>query len=183
MRNVRASHIAVAAVLLTLGIVGRLLPHPPNVTPIAACALFAGFFFARAAWAVLIPLAALVVSDFVLGSYGLPIMLAVYAALTLPVVLRVFLNGRPSAVRIGLCSLSMSAFFFLSTNLAVWAFSGMYVKTLSGLGQCFAAAIPFFRYTVLGDLCWSGAIFGAYAIVMAARRKPIGRLVRRNTFA
>ncbi len=176
MRNVRASHIAVVAVLLVVGIVGRLLPHPPNVTPIAACALFAGFFFSRAAWAMLIPLTALIVSDLVLGSYGLPVMLAVYAALTLPVLLRVFLKNRPSAVRVGLCSLGMSAFFFLTTNLAVWAFSGMYVKTIGGLGQCFAAAVPFFRYTVIGDLCWSGAIFGAYALVMAAQRKPIGRL-------
>ncbi|MFQ5461076.1 MAG: DUF6580 family putative transport protein [Phycisphaerae bacterium] len=183
MRNVRASHIGVVAVLLTLGIAGRLLPHPPGVTPVAACALFAGFFFARALWAVLIPLTALFVSDLVLGGYALPTMLVVYAALSLPVWLRMFLKNRPTAVRVGLCSLAMSAFFFLSTNLAVWAFSGMYVKTLGGLGQCFAAAVPFFRYTVIGDLCWSGAIFGAYAIVMAARRKPIGLLVRPNTVA
>jgi len=41
----------------------------------------------------------------------------------------------------------------------------MYEKTLSGLALCYAMAVPFFHYTVMGDLIWSGVIFGSYYLV------------------
>jgi hypothetical protein len=65
--------------------------------------------------------------------------------------------------------LSCSLIFFVSTNFAVWAFSGMYPPTWQGLTQCYVAALPFLDKTVLGDLFWTAVLFGG---VWLAQRVP-----------
>ena len=44
----------------------------------------------------------------------------------------------------------------------------MYARSLSGLLENYAAALPFWGRTLAGDLLFSGAIFGMYALL--ARR-------------
>ena len=56
------SAIAAAAAL-------RLVPHPPNFSPIDAMALFSGAYLGRRWLAFAAPLAALLLSDAVLGFY------------------------------------------------------------------------------------------------------------------
>ena len=160
--------VLVFALLLGVGIAGRLLPHPPNFTPVAAAALFAGFFFTRRAVAVFVPVAILAFSDLRLGTYHLGIMLIVYGAFLFPVALRPLLRPRVTALRVGACAASGSVFFFLSTNFAVWLFAPLYAHSPAGLWQCYVAAVPFFKFTVLGDLLWSGVFFGTYAVVTQA---------------
>jgi hypothetical protein len=58
-----------------------------------------------------------------------------------------------------------SIIFFLLSNGAVWAFSGMYPLSMSGLAQCYIAALPFLEKTVLGDLFWTGVLFGGAWLV------------------
>ena len=48
----------------------RLLPHPANFTPIGALALFAGAHFDDKRWAFIVPLAAMFLSDILLGFHG-----------------------------------------------------------------------------------------------------------------
>jgi Family of unknown function (DUF6580) len=148
--------------LVGVCVAGRLMPHPPNFTPMAATALFAGFLFQRRAAALAAVLAALVITDWFTGFYQAGVMATVYAALLLPVTWRGVLRAKPTAVRIGLCAASASVVFFVTTNLAVWWFSGMYAATPSGLAACYAAALPFFKYTLAGDLAWSVGLFGTY---------------------
>ena len=62
-------------------------------------------------------------------------------------------------------ALATSLIFFVTTNLAVWAFSGMYSLDGAGLLQCYTAALPFLKYTVAGDLFWSVALFGGAALL------------------
>lgn len=171
--------VAVFAVLVLLGVVGRSLPHPPNFTPVLAAAMFAGFFF-RSSWvACTIPVAIMLISDALFfGFYDLRIMGVVYAAMILPLAMRSLIRTNPSVLRIGLSALSMSVAFFLTTNLAVWAFSGMYSLTLAGLVACYTAAIPFFKYILAGDLFWTAVIFGTYFLVTRSRASTVfGRLV------
>lgn len=177
--------LLVAAFLVGLGVAGRLLPHPPNFTPLAAIALFAGFLFRDARLAMAIPLSALIVSDAWLGTYDVRLMIAVYAAMLCPVLLRRFLRNRLSPLRV-LCSAGAStAAFFLITNFAVWYLSGMYAKTLLGLGACYAAALPFLKHTLAGNVLWCTVLFGAYALARAfvpgtlaartSRRRVVGQ--------
>jgi hypothetical protein len=57
--------------IVVLAALTRLAPHPPNVTPIAAMALFGGAYFRGRKIAFLLPLAAMLLSDLVLGVRGL----------------------------------------------------------------------------------------------------------------
>jgi hypothetical protein len=62
-------------------------------------------------------------------------------------------------------SLTSSVLFFILSNMAVWINSSVYEKSLQGLLACYAAALPFFQWTVLGDLCYCGILFGSWALM------------------
>jgi hypothetical protein len=162
------SYLVILAVLIALGVAGRLLPHPPNFTPMAAIALFAGFIFIKRYMAVVAVISTMLLCDyFAFGSlsvswFGSKSMFVVYLALLFPIVFKNFLQKKLGVLRVFGAALASSSVFFLATNFAVWAFSPMYEKTLEGLVLCYTMAIPFFQNTVAGDLIWSGAIFGAY---------------------
>src|SRR5215831_20776184 len=138
----------------------RLLPHPPNLTPIAAMALFGGAYFADKRLAFLVPLAALLLSDIVMGLYNqIPV---VYGSFALIVCLGFWLQKRRTWLRVASATLVSSVLFFITTNFAVWAFGSLYPKTMKGLLACYVAAIPFFRHTLLAIcsmlLCYSAAL-------------------------
>jgi len=162
------SYLVILAVLIALGVAGRLLPHPPNFTPMAAIALFAGFIFIKRYMAVVAVISTMLLCDyFAFGSlsaswFGSKSMFVVYLALLFPIVFKNFLQKKLGVLRIFGAALASSSVFFLATNFAVWAFSPMYEKTLEGLVLCYTMAIPFFQNTVAGDLIWSGVIFGTY---------------------
>jgi hypothetical protein len=154
--------LSLAMSLVGLDIVARLAPHAPNVTPIAASAVFAGMVLRSRTLALAVPLSALLVSDLVAGSYDWRITMVVYAALALPAHLaRWGRAGRPAVVLPPLV-LSSSLLFFAATNFAVWAFSGMYAHDLQGLVHCYVAALPFLYNTVAGDALWTTLLFGGW---------------------
>ena len=155
--------------LVGLCVAGRLLPHPPNFTPMAATALFAGFLFRRRAAALAAVVTAMVASDLFTGFYQPGVMATVYLALLFPLSCRGVLRSQPTAVRVGVCAAASSVVFFLATNLAVWWFSGMYPATPAGLAGCYTAALPFFKYTLAGDLLWSAVLFGTYFLCTSRR--------------
>jgi len=166
--NSSFSYLVILAVLIALGVAGRLLPHPPNFTPMAAIALFAGFIFIKRYMAVVAVVSTMILCDyFAFGSlsvswFGSKSMFVVYIALLFPIVFKNFLQRKLGVLRIFGAALASSSVFFLATNFAVWAFSPMYEKTLEGLVLCYTMAIPFFQNTIAGDLIWSGVIFGTY---------------------
>jgi hypothetical protein len=108
--------ILVFAVLIALTIACRLLPHPPNFTPAAAVALFAGFFFGRRVVALVVVLAAMALSDLIIGTYDYRIMAAVYAAFMFPVFLRSLLRRRLNPLTCCGSAIACSVVFFISTN-------------------------------------------------------------------
>jgi hypothetical protein len=161
-------------ILILLCAASRLLPHPPNFTPIGALALFAGAYAnGRSAWAF--PLAALLISDSLLGFYNPLVMAFVYGGFAIGGLLgRRFLRERRSAARIGALAITNSIAFFVISNFGVWVV-GMYSHTWEGLAHCYVMAIPFFRNTLLGDLFYTAALFGLYesARTWAARRQTL----------
>jgi hypothetical protein len=153
------SAILVAAAL-------RLVPHPPNFTPIGAMALFSGAYLGRRALAFVAPLGALLLSDLVLGFYHG--MATVYVSTALIAVLGMLALQHRSALRIGSASIVGSLLFFAFTNFGMWWFSGFYPHTLAGLEACYLAAIPFFQNTLAGDLFYAGLLFGGFALAERA---------------
>ncbi len=140
----------------------RLVPHPPNFSPIDAMALFSGAYLGRRWIAFVAPLAALLLSDLVLGFYhGVA---TVYATVALIVVVGGWLSSKRTPLRIGAAALASSVIFFVITNFGMWLFSGFYPVTYAGLVACYTAAIPFFQNTLAGDLFYSALLFGGFAL-------------------
>ncbi len=147
--------------IIVYAIVFRVIKVMPNVSPVAAVAIWAGANLRRPlAWFV--PLTVMLVADFFIGFYSWPIMLAVYGSFMISVSLGRWLSVNPLPHKIIVLSLASSSLFYLVTNLAVWQFSGLYSHTLPGLVQCYYYAVPFFRHTLLGDLAHTGALFAAW---------------------
>jgi len=157
--------LLLALALIALCVAVRLLPHVSNFSPVAAAALFAGAMLGRRSLALAVPVVAMLIGDLVLGFYDWRVMAVVYAALALPALIGMLArNHRVWPVAIG-GALAASLIFFVTTNFAVWAFSGMYSLDGAGLIQCYVAALPFLKYTVAGDLFWSVALFGGAALL------------------
>ena len=153
----------IAVALTILSALGRLLPHPPNVTPVGASSLFAG---ARLnGWmAYLLPILVMAATDPLVGGYtrATPV---IYLCFLISVWIGRRVRATDSPLRIGGACLLSSTQFFLLTNLATWMFGSMYAKSLGGLATCYVSALPFFGYTFVGDLFFTAAIFGMYALL------------------
>ena len=154
----------------------RLVPHPPNFTPIGAMALFSGAYLGRRGLAFVAPLAAMLLSDAVLGFYSG--MQYTYFAVAVVVLIGWAISARISPLRVGAGAIASSVLFFLASNFGTWLSSGMYPHTFDGLAACYVAAIPFFQNTLAGDLFFSGLLFGGFALleravpVLRASREP-----------
>ena len=148
--------------LVGLVVVARLAPHAPNLTPVVAAALFAGTVLRSRSLALLVPAGAMLASDLVIGLDDWRIRLIVYAGLMLPALLALWGRRFPRAIALLPLAIGSSLMFFLTSNLAVWAFSGMYALDLGGLVRCYVAALPFLRNTMTGDLGWTVALFAAW---------------------
>ena len=162
----------VLATLVLAAALSRLLPHPPNFTPVGAMALFAGVTFRSRLTAVLLPLAAMAVSDLAflaLRGWGFGWMtLIVYSCIAASVGLGVHLRHRGAALGVGPvagASLLSATLFFLVTNFAVWAGGTTYPGTFAGLMTCYVAAVPFFGNTLAGYAVFGGILFGGFALL------------------
>lgn len=164
LKTRKTSEILIAIVFVLIGVSLRLLPHPPNFAPIAGIALFAGVYLSRKT-ALILPLAAMLISDMFIGSYQLSLMFFVYGSFLLTVVLGFWLKKHKSWYSIAGGAVMSAVLFFLLTNFAVWAFTPWYAKTLAGLVQCYLMGLPFFKNTLLGDLFYTTVFFGAYGLI------------------
>lgn len=151
-------------IMIAVGVVLRLTPHPPNFAPIAAMALFGGAYLNKKT-ALGVPLLAVLVSDFFIGFYNPLIMASVYGSFLLAGIIGIYLRKRITPPYVLGAALSSSVLFYLITNFAVWAAPGsFYPHNLAGLASSYIAAIPFFKNTLLGDLFYTGAFFGVYEL-------------------
>ena len=164
-----AARLVLLVALIVVAAATRMLPgRPPNFSPIEAMALFAGAVFASRYVAVLVPLAAMLISGAVIGFHSG--MWLVYACMAIIALAGTRLAGRISALRVVGYGLGAALFFFVVTNFAVWAGSvdyptPMYTPDLQGLVNCYIAAIPFFRNQIAGVLVYSAVLFGAHALM------------------
>jgi hypothetical protein len=148
----------------------RLVPHEPNFTPIGAMALFGGAYLRDRRLALLLPLAAMLLSDVVLNlsiynKVSLISQPIVYACIAAIVGIGTLIRDRHSVWQIGAAMLAGSILFFVVTNLAVWLLENIYPLSRGGLLACFAAAIPFFQNSLLGDSVYTTILFGGFALL------------------
>ncbi len=166
------SVIAFAAIM-------RLLPHWPNFTPIAAMALFAGTYLEKKHFAFVIPIAAMFISDLLIGLHAN--MPAVYLGFAVTVLIGMAIRRRVSVGTVFMASVGSSVIFFLITNFSAWLASPFYPQTIPGLLECYVAGLAFFRDTttglsfflndVFGSLFFSAVFYGAF--FLAEMRFPV----------
>jgi hypothetical protein len=159
-----------ALALIFMAVCLRLLSHPANFAPIAAVAIFGGAVLPRK-FAVWVPLAAMMLSDAIIGFY--PMMPITWGCYVLVAFTSSTWLKKPTFIRTAMLTISSSIFFYAVTNFAVWVTSGMYAHTWSGLAQCYFLALPFWRNTAASDIFYTSALFGTFALGKYAASWPI----------
>ena len=155
------------APIVVLAFVTRFIPHVPNATSLGALGIVSGRQVGLYK-AITMVLATLFVSDLIIGFYHPLVMVSVYGSFAL-----YGLFGKMAENNItGLVFASVVAAFsfFLITNFAVWIASDWYPKTVQGLLSAYAMGLPFFRNTLIGDICYT-ALFGHMYEVFANKRQ------------
>jgi hypothetical protein len=185
MNKQNNSLLVTAILLIVFAGATRLFPHYPNFTAIGGMALFGGAVIKNKKLALVLPIAALLLSDVALqvlgitqGFYGGQIF--VYAAFLLIAALATFIR-KPGVANIAFASVWAGVIFFLISNFGTWAMGDfLYPKTFNGLMACYAAAIPFYKNEFFGNFLLNGiystaffsmVLFGAYYLVERSRKQ------------
>lgn len=162
------------AFLVLFGVMHRYFDYPPNFSPIAAIALFSGFY-TRKYWSFFIPIAILFLSDILfLGTYKIEIMFSVYFSLGAVSAIGILISRKKSLLNIFFGAFLGALLFFLVTNFSVWYFGNWYEHNLAGLARCFFLAIPFFKNSLMGDIFFTSIFFGIYELASHFSKKTNG---------
>ena len=163
MRNLIVATGLIVAVAAT-----RFLPHPPNFSPVMAVALFGSAVFANRYLGISLAIAAMLVSDAFLGLHStLPF---VYTSMVLAALLGNMLRENRSVLKVAGVTLGGSVLFFVITNFGVFMMQDMYAKSLQGLAECYAMALPFFQNSLAGDALFSAVLFGMHHILVSRQK-------------
>ena len=155
-------NLITAILLILFAAFSRILPHPANFTPIAAIALFSGTYLNKK-YLFIVPIAAMFISDLIIGLHST--MIWVYGSFILIGLIGLWLKSHKKAGYIVGATLLSSIIFFVITNFGVWL-TGYYGFTLNGLAECYTMAIPFFRYTLAGDVFYVASMFGIHELIL-----------------
>ena len=136
--------------------IGRLIPHPPNFTPILAAAIFAPYIVNDRWIAIAVPLMAMFIGDVFIGFH--PYMLWVYGSIAMSTVISRWAMQFGKYLPLATMTLISSVLFFIVTNFAVWIMWDYYPNTLEGLIMCYTMAIPFFQNTLLSTVVYTALI-------------------------
>jgi hypothetical protein len=164
------SELLVAALLTIIAMGTRILfnkLHFFNFNAVMASAFFAGAYLSQRKMALIIPLAALFVTDLVLGLYDWRLMGMVYGSFALVLFFGQYYREHATLLSWIMSLLAGSVSFFLITNFAVWMLGDgtFYPHTMAGLMQSYAMGLPFYRNTLLGDITFSATLFGAFELI------------------
>lgn len=173
-RKVNAPGIILVTILLVA--VSRLVPHPPNFSPLGAMALFGAVTLSSRWLAIAAPLLALYLSDLVLNnivyaqyqeSFTWAISAATYLGFLAVIGLGFLaLRGKGfNAARIAGVTVTGSLLFYVITNFFSWYLDpfNLYADGPVGLLTSYTAALPFLGNSLLGDCFFSFVLFGGYS--------------------
>ena len=175
--NSGLSRFSTVVILILVAALSRVVPHPFNFTPIGAIAMFGAAQFNRKAFAVMIPAAAMLLSDALIGNPSLP----TYLSFALITVFGCVYLKKITVSRLFIASLAASVSFFLITNFFVWFGGTMYPPTAQGLIACYVAGLAFYQQTffgnlflnsIMGDLFYTSVLFGSFYWIQKIAFKP-----------
>jgi glucan phosphoethanolaminetransferase (alkaline phosphatase superfamily) len=165
----------IAVLIVLLAAFSRLIPHPANFAPIGAMALFSATVFSRRYQSFVIPIFSMWLSDLIINNvlyaqyfgrfvWFYPGFYWTYGAFFIIGILGPVMIKKVRLNNLVAASLSASVIFFLVSNFGVWFSTTMYPKNWQGLLVCYTAGLPFLRNTLMGDLFYTGILFGAFEL-------------------
>ena len=161
--------------LILILALARLIPHPPNFTPIIAVAIMSGYFFKNMNLSFLTLIVAMLASDLFIGFYENVIF--VYVSLLLITFVFYKISNKINFKNLFIYSFAGSLIFFIVSNFGVWALGSpgvydiAYEKNLHGLVECYILAIPFFGNTFLSTVIFAYPAIFIYK-TLSARSSP-----------
>ena len=179
---------SVLVVMILLAAFSRVIPHPYGFSPLGAIGLFGAAYFTKKWQSVLAPIAAAWLSDLFLdnviyshyypefnwfhkGLYTPYAGLLLYGSYVLIALVGMFIFQKVNAQRVIIGALASTVIFFLVSNFSGWIGDPLYTQDFSGLMTCYIAGIPFIKGTLMGDLFYSTALFGSFAL--AQKQFPV----------
>ena len=142
--------------LIFFGIIlalSRIIPHPPNFTPILASAIMAPLLIKDRWFGIAIPIVAMFISDIIIGFYYWQFVIY-FTILTIALVSPMHKNY----TSLGIMAVGGSVWFFITTNFAEWIIWDYYPKTIEGLLACYTLALPFFKNTLISTILFTGIL-------------------------
>ncbi len=167
--------------LIVFAILSRFVPHVSNAAAITALAIFAGVYLPKKQ-AIALPLAARLITDAVIGFFAWPQMIAVYGAHAIGVLFGLWIKksqGNRKWLRVVASGFAASVIFFLITNFAFLYPEPQYMHNWGGIVLSYINGLPFLRGTIIGDVGYVVALFGAYefATYLIARKQKTKILI------
>ncbi len=166
--------------LMIFGVFARLIPHIPNFTPTESIAIFGSAFLGYRYMSFLLPLGLIFIADFIINNtiarsffpdtQGL-VLFSSYMIYTAIAIVAIVLLSKTMLKTINvknvvLTVLASTVIFFLLTNFAAWADpKSLYPANASGLIASYIAGLPFVKVSLLGNLIFSGVLFGGKALI------------------
>ena len=151
--------------LILILVFARLIPHPPNFTPIIAVAILSSCFFRNVYLSIAILLVSMLLADVVIGFYK--DMLFVYISLLLIPIIFFKANSKINYKNLFIFGFVGALIFYLVSNFGVWLVGNLYSKDIDGLVECYYLAIPFFRNTLFSTIFYS--YFGLFLMMFINR--------------
>ena len=169
MNKINISYVVIISLILFASF-SRIIPHMPNFTPVGAMALFGGAYLKNRNYAFLIPISSLWLSDLILNNFIFsfysdftwfyPGFLWQYTSFILIIIIGYLFLKKLNFKNVFITTVLSSLLFFIITNFGVWISGSMYTLDFQGLITCYTMALPFFKGTLLGFMCYSAFLFG-----------------------
>ena len=168
--NAMRKQISALILFIVIATLGRLVPHPANMTPLMGLIVISSRYFNKK-YLLLMIVMSLGFSDLLLSTARGYTVLGSWTLFTytgffiIALVSQKMLSTRNKLFEITLFTGISAFFYWIWTNLGTWLLSGMYAHSLAGLGECYVAAVPFLRNGLLGDLAWVCILSGLMRLI------------------
>lgn len=172
----RQTSLIFLSIIIFSTILRILLPFqwsfPVNFSPLDAIALLSGAYCSKRVSGFFICLISVWVGDIFINriyfshwSLFYPGFYWQYSGYLLISLIGSLLRHRLSLINLIFASLTSSILFFMISNFGVWFSGFLYPLTLNGLTDCYIAAIPFFKNTILSDLFFCIIFFTVFSLI------------------
>jgi hypothetical protein len=146
-------------ILIFILVFSRLIPHPPNFTPIISASIISGYLFKKINISLFIVLSSMILSDLFIGFHKT--IFFTYLSLFTIIIIFSKINNIINKKNLFLFGLAGSLIFFLISNFGVWLIGDIYEKNLTGLLSCYILAIPFLKNSILSTIIFLYLAFWA----------------------